>query len=348
MKLQHTFAGPLKLSIGTLLIASMVLSGCQGPVPASKFAQFDKSVSSLHMISDDLFDRVVDMAEDGYVDGSLDQDVSYQDLQLVVEPESFKYSISGAPYYELAAELQKALNEYTKLMANYSSLLSQLAGGAATDRERIERLATALNGNMSDASAALNSFISHGADSSPSLSNEATGLITTLTARALEATVEAKRRAALKKILCDGQPVIEEFTSLGSLAVQVASVDIEIVYTRWYEAQATTYESNDDEIRRLEQQRRSGTPLTSDEIWILRELAEVQSQLRRDLIDRNKVVTNTVDSLRNIHASFSKIPAAHEALAKSLESGESPNEALERLFQDVRRLESLYRKLSKN
>lgn len=339
-----------RVSKGVLLCCVAVgvahFAGCSAPIRTNEFGKFERSVAAMQSSTHDIFGEIAADARRGLVEGK-EFGFAFKPSELMVERnESFDYSIEARTLESMLREMRSSLFDLNSSMKTYAASLNELAGGGEADAARIAQLAADLNTNLQDASSSVNGFIKSRGGARLELSAQATGVVSTIAAAALESHIEHTRRQSLRRVMSEGQATIDETAALGQLAVKTAASDAYAIYTQWF--QLTFNDSYSQRRRTMDGlvAKRDAASATADEIRLIGEIQDEQQIARGKLLDRNDELMNTFDALSELNAAYGKLPPAHAALRKSLDKELSTFDSVREFYGQVERMQRLYKKLS--
>lgn len=335
-----------RVVVGSIVIAACVavfaLQGCGSAVKASEFESFHGSVSSLKSHADQVLDQAVDWAREGHIAGQeVGGQPTFAQLMLEIDDENaFAVSQAHRPFYRQVEALQTGLYELNQGMTDYAAQLALLAGGRPQDQARIEALAGSLKVNLDSSWTRIADVVGVDAAAVP---EEASGFFATAMAAALEFHVERQRRRAVKRVLDAGQSVVVDWVDHAREAIGVVASDIGVTYSMWARDLGNNHVQRQRERSRLD----AVATRSPDES---RRLDELRTMITADfeaLTVRNDAVRQALDALGRIDAALERLPAAHRSLRENLDERPGLIDALRDFYDEVRRVEQIYRRLNK-
>lgn len=329
-----------------ILVGCLCLAGCAAPVRTSDFGKFDRAVVAMQTSSHDLFGELAADARRGIIDGK-EFGVQFTPSELMIEREdTFDYAVEARTLESMLRELRSGLFDLNASLATYAASLYELASDSDADQVQIAELASVLNTNLQDASTSVNDIVAKRGGSAIPLSSQATGVVSTLAAAALQAHIERERRESLRTVMAQGQATVDELAQLGQVAVRIAASDAYANYTQWFQITFNdAYETRQRSLESLLVKQRTGTA-SSDEIRLVGEIQREARETRAALLDRNDKLAGTLDALAELHTAYAKLPSAHAALRESLDKKLSTLDSAKEFYAQVGRMQKLYRKLS--
>jgi hypothetical protein len=339
---------PLTQILPMCLIALALshLAGCSAPIQTTEFGKFERSVASMQSSTHDLFGEIAADARRGLVDGK-EFGATFKPSELKIErKESFDYSTDARTLESMLREMRSGLFDLNVSLKTYAASLNELAGGGDADAARIEQLAAQLNANLQEASKSVNGFIRSRGGTGQDLSAQATGVVSTIAAAALEAHIEHMRRESLRRVMSAGQATVGEAAALGQLAVKTAATDAYAIYTQWFQSTFNdSYNQRRKTVDDLVAKRDAGNAV-ADEIRLIREIQDEMRIARAALLDRNDELANTFDALGELYAAYGKLPEAHATLRGSLDKKMPTFESLREFYAQIERMQRLYKNVT--
>lgn len=303
------------LPLTTLLF---VLSSCttsSGPTfaPTSNFDEFvaalvqvqigtKQALSQIQPLAQARFSREV-LAELGADNDAAKPLVG--SLQLKIDPTD-PLLIQGVPYYLIIPKFDIAITQATNVLIDYAKLLQKLADPDLVSPNSFDQLKTELNTNAISAAKALD----------PNLTDSAAGsvsVISDLAASAIGRYLSSKRSEDLIEAIKNNQPTVDDFS-------QKMQSSIDII------GQASANEYN------------SSYNLSLSGLFV--EASRMASLDTLMTLNENQVTT--VSKLLSLKDTYSKIPAAHSALAFGAGSSTSGLSAIITLVESGNALKTSY------
>ncbi|MBK9130141.1 MAG: hypothetical protein IPM20_00655 [Gammaproteobacteria bacterium] len=302
-----------RLRLAVLVPAMLMTVGCvaTAPVKSDRFDAYRDAAEALFSGSKAALSFESEWTYRNYLTSITEGAETANPADIILEfpdeaDDTFDWSLPNAPVFMAVNDTALRLGRINALFSEYVSLLAELAGGEKRDMDRILALGQALNRNSSSAAQAL------GLAAGP----KETAFFSAAALSAANAYLSHKRRASLRDVLQDNQPVVEAFSRLGSEAAALSAVGIKTEY------------QNDVER------------------WIARIVKATPSQ-RDDLIKKqlalNERTIAQLEALRQIHDGYQALSRKHAELALSLESDKDVD--LHQLVEDGKRLRDLYKGL---
>ena len=296
--------------ISLFLIISV--AGCQAP-DTKPFDQFAQAVIALKGGADDTLTTEYTLARTRYEHKVL---TSNDLTALFLEPDRtdpFGWkSAANPPLYIELNKFKTGVGQLNDVFATYATLLQQLAGSELIKQDDFDKMATDLNGSVTDAVKTLK----------PDASTDTTNgiaLFSTLASDAARDYIEHRRTAELITILKENQSNVENFAALGAAASRLIAQDWQKEYITKKGAWADSYMAAQGDDAKL---------------------AVIETVLKE-----NDNYMSTLETLRSLDAAYKKIPAAHQELLDSLQQKTPLLAQITLLVSEAKHLQGLYAQL---
>jgi hypothetical protein len=316
--------GPLKNRVCLLAITAglaILLAGC-ATVDPHPFQQYAAAVKEAGDGLDKVLVQDIDWSRDKYIENVLDGSVNLAHTAILDRKSAFTVSFpesGGVTVKPTFYQLQDArvtllnLNEATE---KYINLLGTLAGSTTLNPKTFDAMAK-------ETDASLNSIIKKLDAQVP---GNAVHLFSVGSAEIARLIIEDKRRDALVKVLTESQAGIDDYCLRCLKLLMILDESLATDYS----AKAMVLEGN---FSKISLEKRAVDPKA-------RSAVEHLLQLNSDYL----ALVHALKSAKNI---YDALPQGHRELLKSVQKQPTGFEAIKSLYEEGKRLKSIYDELNK-
>jgi hypothetical protein len=293
-----------------LFLAACV--ACAPSVNQDAFKKFEAATTGLRDGTDKALTRQSRWAQQRFEKSIQQSDVDtltdryVQQLLLNgVDDDPFGAQYPGPPFFVVARSFQNAVNALNGALAEYASLLNDLAGSGVVTQDELDRRVADVNGGTRSAAEQL----------SPAPPPASVVLVSITASRLLEEFVHGKKRDLLGRAVRENTPTLLAVCALLEQAMTLAARQVRSEYDERSFALA-------------------------DQLTHTRTGSGHRRDLIKSLINLNDLYTAHLETLRAMRDVYARLPAAHAELG--LFGRASSVEEIHRLYEDVRRLSTGY------
>ena len=299
--------------IGLRVVAVLLaVAGCTSLDPAP-FQAFEEATDRVAGSSKAAFRLDEKWSSEGFVERFVSRGGSYRDLLLILdEPAAAPKSQSGLIAFRDAARAMAALNGG---FHDYATLLARLAGSAVLTQREAERLEADLGARVAGLATR---FATLGVEVPPEL-RSGTAIFSVAAVEGFRLSLDARRRSALRVALLGNQPLVESWCKVARAALARVGDDLRFEYRERVRSLAAAYDA-----AKTDAARRRGVG---------------------EILSRNQVLLDALETLRALDASYASLPAAHANLAGVLERRSVSLADLDRFVARARALRILHERL---
>jgi len=302
---------------GAAIAARFALAACVACAPSinqDAFKKFEAATSDLRDGADKALTRQSRWAQQRFEKSIQQSDIDtltdryVQQLLLEgLDNDPFGAQYPGPPFFVVARSFQNAVGALNDALAEYASLLNDLAGSGVVTGDELDRRVTDINSGARSAAAQL----------SPAPPPASVVLVSLAASRLFEEFVHGKKRDLLAQAVRENGPTLRAACTLLQQAMTLAARQVRSEYDERSFALA-------------------------DQLTHTRTGSGHRRDLIKSLINLNDIYTGHLETLRGMRDVYAQLPAAHAELG--LFGRASSVEEIHRLYEDVRRLSTGYAK----
>ena len=296
-------------------ILCALLNGC-GTVKPAPFQAFSQTVQQLKVGTDKALEVNESMSSDRFLREALQTTAKgdpkkVNQLRLPIDAtKPFSFGTTSIPLFMKAQQFRQSTTQAIGVFTSYSDLLLRLSSPELLPRETFDKMALDLNANAYDAALATSNEIPD---------QEKVALFSTIAVALTREYLESKRRSKLVDALTANQPTVDNFAQHMRNGVQIAATHA-----------AQEYDEESQELFEKMTTRTGPAP------------EPVRREAIQQLIELDRKYIQQLSVLQSLHGAFGQIPNAHAELVKAIENDDSKLPTTVGLFEEGKRLESLY------